>query len=202
MSGGQRQRCSIARAVYADADIYILDDPLSALDAHVTADLFAACIKSHLKSKIIFLATNQLHLMPQMDRILVMEQGRIVQSGTFKELLSAADGAFQSLYKDIITEESHEEKAENKAPPLKPDSKKLPAESKELVVKNKSAIKIEAIKDDKVEAKKDAGKLVQAEGHTIGSIGFGVYSKYFSSVGMLIDYYFQLFSCFYHLNCV
>lgn len=72
---------SIARAVYADADIYVFDDPLSALDAHVTADVFRQCIKERLRGKTRLLVSNQMHLMADraVDRIVVMKAGRIAQ---------------------------------------------------------------------------------------------------------------------------
>jgi ATP-binding cassette subfamily C (CFTR/MRP) protein 1 len=101
LSGGQRQRVSIARAVYANADLYVFDDPLSALDAHVTSDLFKACIRGHLSNKVRILVTNQLHLMPEVDRIIVLKQGKIVESGSFNQLMSLFNGEFHRLYSDF-----------------------------------------------------------------------------------------------------
>lgn len=88
LSGGQRQRISIARAIYANADTYIFDDPLSALDAHVTADVFRQCIKQHLAGKTRLLVANQMHLMSDhaVDRIVVMKGGRIAQVTTYLSL--------------------------------------------------------------------------------------------------------------------
>uniref|UniRef100_A0A8I5QZC9 Multidrug resistance-associated protein 1-like n=1 Tax=Papio anubis TaxID=9555 RepID=A0A8I5QZC9_PAPAN len=90
ISGGQQHRVSLARAVYSGADIYLLDDPLSAVDVHVGKQLFEKVIGSLglLKNKTRILVTHNLTLLPQMDLIVVMESGRIAQMGTYQELLS------------------------------------------------------------------------------------------------------------------
>lgn len=62
LSGGQKQRISLARAVYSNKDIYLLDDPLSAVDAHVGKHIFEECIKKALKGKSILLVTHQLQV--------------------------------------------------------------------------------------------------------------------------------------------
>ncbi|XP_032030721.1 multidrug resistance-associated protein 1-like [Hylobates moloch] len=89
ISGGQQHRVSLARAVYSGADIYLLDDPLSAVDVHVGKQLFEKVIGSLglLKNKTRILVTHNLTLLPQMDLIVVMKSGRIAQMGTYQELL-------------------------------------------------------------------------------------------------------------------
>ena len=64
LSGGQKQRISLARAVYSDRDIFLLDDPLSAVDAHVGKHIFEECIKRELVGKSIILVTHQLQVRP------------------------------------------------------------------------------------------------------------------------------------------
>ena len=58
VSGGQKARISLARALYSDADIILLDDPLSAVDPEVAHKIFHECIKGFLKSKLVILATH------------------------------------------------------------------------------------------------------------------------------------------------
>ncbi|PIK47382.1 putative multidrug resistance-associated protein 4 isoform X3 [Apostichopus japonicus] len=86
LSGGQRARVSLARAVYDDADIYLLDDPLSAVDTAVGRHLFDRCISGHLKEKAVILVTHQLQYLNAVDQIIVLKEGRMVDIGTYEEL--------------------------------------------------------------------------------------------------------------------
>ncbi|XP_068825784.1 multidrug resistance-associated protein 1-like [Capricornis sumatraensis] len=90
ISGGQKHRVCLARAVYSGADIYLLDDPLSAVDVRVAKQLFENVIGSSgmLRNKTRILVTHNLTLLPQMDLIVVMESGRVAQMGTYQEILS------------------------------------------------------------------------------------------------------------------
>ncbi|XP_022898991.1 ABC transporter C family member 2-like isoform X2 [Olea europaea var. sylvestris] len=97
ISGGQKQRVSIARAVYSDSDVYIFDDPLSALDAHVGQQVFNNCIREELQGKTRVLVTNQLHFLPQVDRIILVSEGMVKEEGTFEEL--SKNG---TLFKDLM----------------------------------------------------------------------------------------------------
>lgn len=96
MSGGQKQRIQLARAVYNDADIYLLDDPFSAVDAHTAATLFNKCVMGALENKTIILVTHQVEFLAEVDQILVMEGGRVTQSGNYEDLLTAGT-AFEQL---------------------------------------------------------------------------------------------------------
>ncbi|KAK3432694.1 hypothetical protein EUGRSUZ_D00217 [Eucalyptus grandis] len=96
ISGGQKQRVSMARAVYSNSDVYIFDDPLSALDAHVGRQVFNSCIMEELRGKTRILVTNQLHFLPQVDRIILVHEGMVKEEGTFEEL-SRSKVLFQTL---------------------------------------------------------------------------------------------------------
>ncbi|KAJ4782163.1 ABC transporter C family member 8 [Rhynchospora pubera] len=87
MSGGQKQRIQLARAVYNDADVYLLDDPFSAVDAHTAATLFYDCVMGALGKKTVILVTHQVEFLAEVDIIFVMEDGQITQQGTYSELL-------------------------------------------------------------------------------------------------------------------
>ncbi|KAL7754223.1 hypothetical protein RI367_000204 [Sorochytrium milnesiophthora] len=96
VSGGQKARINLARALYSDPDIYLLDDVLAAVDAHVGARLFNDCIKGHLQGKTRILVTHALSYVSQCDYVIVMDNGRIKEMGTFDECM-AQDGHFADL---------------------------------------------------------------------------------------------------------
>ncbi|XP_074312621.1 ABC transporter C family member 3-like [Silene latifolia] len=89
LSGGQKQRIQIARALYQDADIYIFDDPFSAVDAHTGSHLFKECLLGFLQSKTVIYVTHQMEFLPAADLILVMKDGRILEAGKYNDILSA-----------------------------------------------------------------------------------------------------------------
>jgi ATP-binding cassette subfamily C (CFTR/MRP) protein 4 len=81
LSGGQKARVNLARAVYRDAEIYLLDDPLSAVDARVASRIFHQCIQTYLKSKCVILVTHQKQFLQDVDKVLLLENGRVAASG-------------------------------------------------------------------------------------------------------------------------
>ncbi|EFN56982.1 hypothetical protein CHLNCDRAFT_143584 [Chlorella variabilis] len=88
LSGGQRHRVALARACYASADVYLLDDPLSAVDAHVGRHLFDRCICGLLVQATRVLVTHQLQYLPAADRVLVLRDGRLAEQGSYQELVA------------------------------------------------------------------------------------------------------------------
>ncbi|AWO95631.1 putative multidrug resistance-associated protein 4-like [Scophthalmus maximus] len=89
LSGGQKARINLARSVYQDADIYLLDDPLSAVDAEVGKHLFEQCICGLLKNKTRVLVTHQLQHLRTNDHILILKEGHVMAQGSHRELLSS-----------------------------------------------------------------------------------------------------------------
>lgn len=86
LSGGQKARVNLARCVYKEADIYLLDDPLSAVDAKVGKQLFEECVVKYLKGKIRILITHQLQYLKSADHILIIKDGEIQKQGTYTDL--------------------------------------------------------------------------------------------------------------------
>lgn len=101
LSGGQKQRVSLARAAYQDADIYLLDDPLSAVDAHVDQHLWQQLIgpEGLLKDKTRVLVTHGIHHLEEVDQIAVLKNGMVSEMGDYQHLIKAR-GAFYQLMKE------------------------------------------------------------------------------------------------------
>ena len=97
LSGGQRARVSLARAIYSDADIYLLDDPLSAVDAKVGKHLFDRCIKEFLVGRVRILVTHQLQFLQRVDNIAVLQNGFIFYQGTYSAMLQEKRRGFSFL---------------------------------------------------------------------------------------------------------
>ncbi|XP_013195380.2 ATP-binding cassette sub-family C member 4 isoform X2 [Amyelois transitella] len=89
LSGGQRARINLARAVYRESDVYLLDDPLSAVDPNVGRQLFEGCINGYLRGRTRVLVTHQIHFLKAADHIIVLNEGRVENMGTFDELASS-----------------------------------------------------------------------------------------------------------------
>ncbi|XP_046668372.1 probable multidrug resistance-associated protein lethal(2)03659 isoform X3 [Homalodisca vitripennis] len=104
LSGGQKARINLARAVYKEADVYLLDDPLSAVDPRVSNHLFQQCILGLLKNKTVILVTHQMHHLDSVDHIVLMQAGRVVAGGTYRELQASGQQFTKLLLSSIAKE--------------------------------------------------------------------------------------------------
>ncbi|XP_037925199.1 multidrug resistance-associated protein 4-like isoform X2 [Hermetia illucens] len=114
LSGGQKARINLARAVYRQADVYLLDDPLSAVDAHVGRHLFEQVIgptgrlaRRHVTRVLV---THQIHFLKEADWIVVLNDGKIEMQGTPGDLSKSDNDFAQLLEQDVSDEEDEEEK--------------------------------------------------------------------------------------------
>ncbi|KAJ5090859.1 hypothetical protein N7532_009543 [Penicillium argentinense] len=161
VSGGQKQRLNIARAIYFNAELVLMDDPLSAVDAHVGRHIMDRAICGLLKDRCRILATHQLHVLNRCDRIVVMDEGRIDAVDTFENLM-AGNELFKRLMSTSRQEDSKEEEevAEEEAGEHK---------DKEAAPKKAPA--------------KPAAALMQQEEKATASVGWGVWKAYVRASG-------------------
>ncbi|CAH0405961.1 unnamed protein product [Chilo suppressalis] len=105
LSGGQRARVGLARACYRQADVYLLDDPLSAVDTHVGKELVSKCVLGLLRHSTRILVTHQLHHLKSADRVVILHKGQIEKEGTFEEVSTSA------LFEELLEEEAPTEES-------------------------------------------------------------------------------------------
>ncbi|XP_056177352.1 ABC transporter C family member 3-like isoform X2 [Syzygium oleosum] len=173
LSGGQKQRVQIARAIYQDADIYLLDDPFSAVDAHTGSHLFKECLLGLLSSKTVIYITHQVEFLPTVDLILVMRDGKIVEAGKYSDILHAG-ADFRELvgaHKMALSELNSTQH--------RPDSIGFTVNIENG--ETESSIEMDEnsnVQDGMVGPK---GQLVQEEEREKGRVGFPVYWKFITT---------------------
>ena len=174
LSGGQKQRISLARAVYSDSDIYLIDDCLSALDAHVGKEILKQVILGHLRGKTILMASHHTHFLDQTDFIYILKEGRISKSGQFKEINKSA--LFKSMGKKTVQNNSKEIQKDNKKlKQIAITSSREEQQSIKLQTKNINNLKNE-----------NSGRLTRKEQRKIGIVDAKVIHFYISKGGFCL----------------
>jgi len=158
LSGGQQQRISLARAVYADAEIYVLDDVLSAVDAHVGEHIFTQCIKGALKGKTRILVTHQVALtIKDADYVILMgEDGKIAEQGRTSDL-QHGNGKIAEMIRNHGGLREKEEEIRR-------------------AVSRQSTMATEGV------------KIVKEEERSYGAVGIKVYLAYFKACGGILGF--------------
>ncbi|XP_050216934.1 ABC transporter C family member 3-like [Mercurialis annua] len=180
LSGGQKQRVQIARALYYDADIYLFDDPFSALDAHTGSHLFKEVLLGLLSSKTVIYVTHQVEFLPAADIILVMKDGRITQAGKYNDICNSCSdfmelvGAHETALSALRSNET-QTASENES--MRKDNDSL-SSTNGLSSKEEGKILQNVKADGIIEPKK---QLVQEEEREKGRVGFQVYWKYLTA---------------------
>jgi ABC-type multidrug transport system ATPase subunit len=188
LSGGQKQRVNICRAMYSGSDILIFDvrglytlnfteirrvniqDPLSALDAHVGESVFNNVLLDNTSNATRILVTHALHFLPKVDYIYFIADGRIVEQGTFDEMMENR-GDFARTFDEFVTKDRKEESKGEKAVDVE-DADVEDADVDEDAKKRRSA--------------KRGAQLMQAEERNVGAVNAQVYKQYFQSGNGLV----------------
>ncbi|XP_035914955.1 multidrug resistance-associated protein 1 isoform X8 [Anopheles stephensi] len=213
LSGGQKQRVSLARAVYNDADVYFLDDPLSAVDSHVGKHIFEQVIgpTGLLAKKTRVLVTHGITYLPNTDKIYVLREGEISESGTYQELMDKK-GAFAEFLIQHLQEVSEEEEdldeikqqlensvgGEDLLNQLKrTNSKRSRSEStsetgsvKDISRQNSTTDSNSSLRrrtSEKVVPDVPKTKLIEQEKSETGSVKWEVYKHYLKSIGLTLS---------------
>lgn len=170
LSGGQKARVNLARAIYREANIYLLDDPLSAVDPHVSKHLFDKCIRKFLHGKLVILVTNQLEYLEKVDKVIYLEHGKVKALGTYEELLKMGLD-----FTKLMEKEDEEEIRERE---------RSRTHSESVSYKRKSSID-SSVGDECEDSNKceDPDLMEVDEKQEKGAIGANVYRKYFRAAG-------------------
>lgn len=181
LSGGQKARLSLARSVYFNAGTAIMDDPLSAVDAHVGAKLWKECILKELRGKTRVIATHQLHVLPSVDYIVFMKDGAIADKGTYLDLL-AKGGEFAELMTQYGGVGERAEENDTELRQLAKDDDSRVSETETVAAEDTVVDGLTANRNK--DAAGDAGlKLMTEEEREIGAVSSKVYYEYFKMGG-------------------
>ena len=194
LSGGQKQRVSLARAVYSQSDLLLLDDPLSAVDAHVGKHIFQNVIGPDgiLKKETRVLVTHGIGYLPQVDDIIVLKDGKVTEQGTYQELLQKK-GAFAEFLVEYMTEQEDDLGEDLKQQLQEVVSNKdlsralsrinsVEGKDKERSLSVSNSEKTNSKKPEK-EEEKAGTKLIVTEKAETGRVSYSVYWWYMKNLG-------------------
>ncbi|KAK0158239.1 hypothetical protein PV328_009270 [Microctonus aethiopoides] len=168
LSGGQRARINLARAVYADAPVYLFDDPLSAVDAHVGKHMFEECIDKYLRGRIRILVTHQIQFLHNVDKIIVLKDGKIEAEGTYDQLQSMGVDFGRLL---------------ESAPTVKPDDESSSVPQSRSASRHPSISSMSSFMTNDTTGWGENTPEEVDEGRSKGSIGGDVYMSYLKAGG-------------------
>ncbi|XP_035901949.1 multidrug resistance-associated protein 4 [Anopheles stephensi] len=167
LSGGQKARVNLARAIYRKADIYLLDDPLSAVDTHVGKHIYELCIRDFLANTVCVLVTHQLQYLKDVQQIVLMNGGRVEATGSFRELKKSNIESIMALTPDESPLESPIEKELKNLRPRRTSGSSTGSQRDDLLM--------DLLQQEKQEEEKES------QGGT-GSVGLSVYKTYIKAV--------------------
>ena len=113
LSGGQKARISLARAIYEEADVYLLDDPLAAVDSKVANRLYSECINGFLANKTRILITHRLMFLENAENIVLLENGKVTDQGKFKDLVQNDNPFLEKLKHESSTDDLNPDEPDN-----------------------------------------------------------------------------------------
>ena len=187
LSGGQKARLSLARAVYNNSDIYLLDDPLSAVDPHVASHIFEECVRKFLRNKTVILVTHQLQFIEKADRIICLKDGSTVIAGSYDEIIRSGTDIFAHLEENKVKEEevvSSEDTRSIRSRRLSESrSRRLSRVSRRSSISSQRwPLTADSIEDNDMDEDDELDELdIHAENKSEGSVKMRVYWEYIRS---------------------
>ncbi|XP_076435453.1 ATP-binding cassette sub-family C member 4-like isoform X2 [Babylonia areolata] len=178
LSGGQRARVSLARALYTDADIFLLDDPLSAVDAAVGRHIFEKCIQGVLRKKPRILVTHQLQYLTTADCILTLNEGKTMAMGTYEELSNSGIDFAEML-------KANGEEEGGKVPVSPASDRDAPS-----FVSYLSQVSLDSVGSD---FEPEPVQLPEEEERQKGTVGIRVYVEYFKNGAGCFKFFLLIF---------
>ncbi|KAM9848054.1 ATP-binding cassette sub-family C member 2 [Aulostomus maculatus] len=196
LSGGQKQRVSLARAAYSQADIYLLDDPLSAVDSHVGKHLFDKVIGPNgiLKDKTRVLVTHGVSFLPLVDEIVVLVDGVVSEIGSYNSLRTSK-GAFSEFLDTYAKEQNNSDSdsyQDTSDEELIPEDSQSDSVSGRLKRENSSRRSRRSSRRSSRSSRKNSSlrkpegagqKLIEKETMETGQVKFSVYLQYLRAMG-------------------
>lgn len=155
--------------MYKDADIYLLDDPLSAVDAHTGQHIMDHVILGWLKGKTVILPCHALGFLSHADWIIALDRGRIIEQGTYRGLLSAG-GDFSKLMQEHASVNSSTDGSDTREPQAQKIAKETTPEKSKR-------------KDEEIGGQGKSGKLMQVEERAKGTVDKSVFAYYVAQIG-------------------
>ncbi|XP_066908740.1 multidrug resistance-associated protein 1 isoform X2 [Halyomorpha halys] len=197
LSGGQKQRISLARAVYSDCDVYLLDDPLSAVDSHVGKHIFENVIGPDgvLGNKTRLLVAHSITFLPKTDMIVVLKDGSVSEVGSYRELIEKK-GAFNEYIVSHL--QAYQYELEDLDDNIMKEIINAKTEFHRHINNQKSTSslntslsslrerRLSQLSESIVTEKPGCKKLIEEEKAEVGRIQWRVYTNYFKAIGTLL----------------
>ncbi|KAJ3055696.1 Multidrug resistance-associated protein 4 [Rhizophlyctis rosea] len=181
LSGGQRARLALARAVYFDADVYVLDDPLSAVDTKVGRHLFEKCLRDALKDKAVILVTHQLQYVRECENVVLMEGGKVTRQGRYEDVMQAEGSAFAKTMAEFAARPAGVDVEVDNVDAEQEGVTKVEQKVQAAVPGDREGF--EAVSERKTDSAepREAKKELSTEEAAQGTVPFSTYWSYFSS---------------------
>ena len=177
---------SLARSLYSNADVYMLDDPLSAVDSHVGKSIFDLVIgpSGMLKGKTRIFVTNSLNFLPQVDEIIMLDEGFIVETGTYDQLKNK-NGTFTEFMKAFLeANEANQEYIRN----IAPDS----LERQASIISEKLENSVPDVSKKSETKEKEVKKIIEKEKIETGSVKISTAIEYIKACRLWLSVLFFL----------